>query len=531
MSDPTSAEIEMADEFEPRVRAWLRQAVQPTSAELASLESFAASQPARRRLARPSGLAGWQMHGWRAIATVFAAVAAVGALVVGPALLTTPEPTPSPTATASPSPTPSATPTPTPNLPDSSIWANDPRLVDCKGPTPPYPGVSFLTAFEFSHASDYRTRLPGLGFIPELESSDRVLVVVYAGDSPSYEGSVPEVPAPRTHTPNAGTYDICVARSKDRSSNYLNVAIDWAFLAGTATPAPGGASAHIAAKLTLWAYHQISLPTWDPSRHLLWYVDTACRESAALYSWDPATGKSQHWAIPTTKSGPCVGTQVRVDASGAVWTLDYEYLNRLDPETKRVKSVRIASSTPTFVPLAYRGTAGGQRPDPFAIFSAPPEYNPTTLAVDGSSVLVARWDVAALTRFDENMKATTIPIPSDLSGASDLAVWDGHIYLETADASGQTTLAILGMDGSFQAWGTATGSLDVRPDGRVVAWQGSGKGVVLGPAGEAVEQVTAPLPSNVNSPFATDWQGRSWYVDWYYDQVDVRNILVEVDAT
>ena len=166
------------------------------------------------------------MRTTRPTATLISLVMAVAAC--GPSASATPSPTPLTTAASSPSavasaPTLAPSQLAAPSLPDPAIWANDGRLRWCGGLN--HRGTRVLTIFEFTHASDYRDRLPGLGYSAALEKPGRVLVLVYDGASPSdlyvWNGS------PSTHTPAQGTYDICVG-ALDWHQRFLNVQIDWA---------------------------------------------------------------------------------------------------------------------------------------------------------------------------------------------------------------------------------------------------------------------------------------------------------------
>jgi hypothetical protein len=174
----------------------------------------------------------------RPAATLIGLVIAVAAC--GPSPSATPSLTPLTSAAYSPSALASALPSaptlaPSPlaasSLPDPAIWATDRRLRWCGGLN--YRGTRVLTIFEFAHASDYLVRLPGLGYSSALEKPGPVLVLVYDGASPSdlslWNGSG------STHTPAQDAYDICVG-ALDWHQRFLNVQIDWWYLAGSARP-------------------------------------------------------------------------------------------------------------------------------------------------------------------------------------------------------------------------------------------------------------------------------------------------------
>ena len=133
----------------------------------------AAGRTPRRRLLR------WAPAALAVIVIGAIVLAAVPALQRGPGATALPaQPTASPTLSPSP-PAASASPTPA-FTSDPSRFAGDPRLALCGGLKA---GIETVVALD--HAWAYRSVLPGLGFIPQLDySAEPALIVVYSGPVP-----------------------------------------------------------------------------------------------------------------------------------------------------------------------------------------------------------------------------------------------------------------------------------------------------------------------------------------------------------
>jgi hypothetical protein len=477
------SEREAPDPFESILRESIRERSQPSERDLAALAQSARGMPARSR-----------SNVWRTLAGAAAVVAVMAGATLGlsrywAGATSTDTLEASATATTTPTPPISTAPaTPDSSFPDPATWASDSRVNAClKGATEK---TVILTAYQFSHTSDYRQRLPSLGFRPELELSESALVVIFRDLSP-VESPLLMMGPPPVHQPAPGTHDICIAGA-DWHRRYVDVTLDFDYLAGTTTPPPGPTT-RILGELPFFYDLQGTNLVWDEAGQALWYAFIGCGQPSSVYRWDAVTEQTEHWSIPSNRLGNCATARAQIDESGALWIMESSLLVRFDAQTHVAKSVRIA-------------------PDDDMSPTAP-----TALAVDGTSVLVARAETAKLTRVDSKMHVSTIAIPAGLEGASSLAVGQDTIYLLAG-----TKLSLLALDGTLRTTSDLTGYwLAVRPDGSVVLRQAAGQWVVVDPSGEAGEAITTPTATG---PYqVTDWKGRLWYVG-----STTRPVLIEV---
>ncbi len=483
------------DRFEAEVAERLRDRGRPDPDQLGALISFAGRLPNRG-------------HSWVTRRFLFAAMAPLLALLVltaglvsqsGVASTSSTSPVPSlvaPSALATTMSTVSVTNSPVPSqvasgapmLPDPSTYAGDARLHWCGGLH--NQGTSVLTIFSFAHASDYRERLAALGYSAALEKTDSVLVLVYDGPSP-LDLSLGDG-RPRTHTPSSGRFDICVGAA-DWHQRFADVAIDWASLEGTTTPTAGPASPTVLAKLPAGYESSGTNLVWDQTRGVLWYAYVGCGDSSSLYELDPITSKTQQWAIPSNTFGNCQPPTLGLDASGAVWVMESSLLVRFSPDSHAQQSVRLA---PDLIDASR---------------TADSRSFPTALAFDGTTALVARINVSALTVVGPDMNLSSVQIPPQTSGATSLAFAGGKIF-----ALAGSRVWVLTRDGGLLASSPTSGaSLSVRPDGQVILWLSAGSGRLIAGDGSLTGPVAIPgtLPGNSSwTYFATDWNRRSWYV-------------------
>jgi hypothetical protein len=222
------------DRFEAEVAERLRDRGRPDPDQLGALISFAGRLPNRG-------------HSWVTRRSLFAAMAPLLALLVltaglvsqsGVASTSSTSPVPSlvaPSALATTmstvavtnSPVPSQVASGAPMLPDPSTYAGDARLHWCGGLNDQ--GTKVLTIYDFGQSSEYKRRLPALGYRAALDKTDPVLVLIYDGPSPS--DLIVDGGQARTHSPSQGTFDICVGAA-NWHQRYLNVSIDWPALQG-----------------------------------------------------------------------------------------------------------------------------------------------------------------------------------------------------------------------------------------------------------------------------------------------------------
>ncbi len=339
--------------------------------------------------------------------------------------------------------------------------------------------VVVMAAYQFDQTSEYGQRLPELGFRPELELAEPSLVVVFRDASP-VESPLQLVGSPQVHEPAAGTHDLCVA-GRDWHRRYLDVAVDFVYLSGSAKPSPGFAS-RVLGDLPLFYSQQGTNLVWDSRTNSLWYAFVGCGEPSAVYSWNATTNATEQWSIPSNNLGNCQTVKAALGDDGMLWVMESSLLIRFDTRAHVGTSVEIASD------MDMSPTA------------------PTALALDGSGVLIARAKTAFLTRVDASLHVSAIPIPAELEGARDLAVADGVIYLLAG-----TTLDLLSPSGGVQGQARASGyGLTARPDGKVVLWQDAGKGVTIDGSGNPGESIVTPPSAGVGP--TTDWHGHFWYV-------------------
>jgi hypothetical protein len=477
------SEREPPDPFEAILRDSIQERSQPSERDLAALDRSARAMPARPHSSM-----------WRPLAAAAVVMAVVGGASLGLSrywLGATSTDTPEASATATIAPTQSlstAPATPDSSFPDPATWASDSRVNSClAGATEE---TVILTAYQLAHASDYRQRLPSLGFRPELELNEPVLVVIFRGVSP-VESPLQLGVSRSVHQPAPGTRDICIAGG-DWHRRYVDVVLDFDYLAGTKTPPPGPVS-RILGELPLFYQLQGTNLVWDDTGQAVWYAFIGCGEASTVYRWDAGTEQTEHWSIPSNRLGNCQTARAQLDDSGALWIMESSLLVRFDTRTHVAKSVRVAPDN-DMSPTA-----------------------PTALAVDGTSVLVARAETAKLTRVDEKMHVSTIAIPAGLEGASSLAVGRDTIYLLAG-----TKLNLLALDGTLRTTSDLPGDwLAVRPDGSVALWQAAGKWQVVDPSGAAGEIVASPAATSADQ--VTDWNGRLWYVG-----STTRPVLIEV---
>jgi sugar lactone lactonase YvrE len=488
-----------SDRFEAEVAERLRVRGRADGRELASLATFAENLPRRDRP-------------WASRRLRFAVLAPllVGVLVTagllgqsGPGATTSDTPerspiiasaspaisasaTPSPTITAAATPGPSMASSPTYGLPDASAYATDPRVLPCGGLEAR--GTRVLTAFSFEHASDYRRRLPSLGYTPALERTDSVLVLVYDGPSPLdlvLEGS------PRSHTPSLGTYDICVGGS-NWHKRFVNVSIDWATLQGQHSVASTFAAPRVLVRLPAGYANNGTNLVWDQSRGVLWYAYVGCGDDATLYQLDPVSGKARQWAIPSNTFGNCQPPALGLDSSGAIWVMESSRLVRFSPADQSQQVVIVAAD-----PTTPSRTTDSR------------SY-PTAIAFDGTSAVVARINTPSLTVVGPDMALETVEILPAAAGGSALAVANGKVF---ALAGG--TLWVMNRNGALLTSSAVTAvGLSVRNDGQIVLWTTATSGRLVSSDGSTGESVVLarPIPSYVQW-CTTDWSGRVWYVD------------------
>jgi len=176
----------MSDDFEGRLRDWLRERGRTSDHELRALAGNVAVLPPRRpRRFRPL------------LAVAIVAVAVVGAWTLVPRF-------------GQVGGEPAASPVP----PDPAAFAGDPRLARCG-----VPPATASHAFEMAHARDYRRHLPATLLAPELDVDDPAFVVVFDGPHPG--GVLGGVGASTSNQP--GNHDMCVLVGHDPATATLNI--------------------------------------------------------------------------------------------------------------------------------------------------------------------------------------------------------------------------------------------------------------------------------------------------------------------
>jgi hypothetical protein len=481
------------EEFERLIAARLSARAQANSSEVLALLDFARTVPGRRRRRIPRvGLLA------AALPVVLLAALAVG-LLPGVGTTSTAQPTTRASASATPTTVVSAAPSSAPSLlaslPDPSAWSNDPRLASC-GQNQATP---LLTVVELPHASDYIQRLPSLGYVPDLAKPNSVLVLVYVGPSP-LDLSLGDLRG-RTHSPAPGTYDICVGEV-GRHMQFQNVTLDFEVLMGRAAPSATVRIPNVLATLPADFGNYGTNFVWDSARGLLWYAYVGCGQASSLHSLNPSGGTIQQWTIPSNTFGNCDVPKLTLDASGAVWTMESSWLVRFDPQTKKMQSVRVAPES--FEPSR----------------TVDNRSSPTAIAADGSSVLLARINTPTLTRVAADMTLSTVVVSGSVAGATSLAVTQGRIFVNTG-----SKLLVIAPDGSpILSGNSAPGTLEVRPDGRVVIVSSRGSATLL--TNDGVPDGTVSIPGSGSFTrdafgIASDWSTRSWFAGFVGGQIEL----------
>ncbi len=176
----------MSDDFEGRVRDWLRERGRTSDHELRALAGNVAVLPPRRpRRFRPL------------LAVAVVAVAVVGAWTLVPRF-------------GQVGGEPAASPVP----PDPAAFAGDPRLSRCGVPL-----ATPLYAFELAHAGDYHRHLPAMLLAPELDVDDPAFVVVFDGPQPFGLSGGPGPPSSN----EPGNHDVCILVGHDPATATLNI--------------------------------------------------------------------------------------------------------------------------------------------------------------------------------------------------------------------------------------------------------------------------------------------------------------------
>jgi hypothetical protein len=479
-----SADDRGSEEFEKLVSARLNTRGAATSGEVFALLDFARALPGRKRSGFPRLALLAPL-----LPVVLLTALAVGLLQGGGATTTATPTTPvavSATPSALVSDVSSPVPSLRPSLPDPAAWSNDPRLASCgQAQTTP-----LLTVVQLLHASDYAQRVPSLGYEPDLAKPDSVLVLVYAGSSP-IDLSLGDSKA-RTHSPASGTHDICVGAA-GWHMRFQDVTLDFAVLTGVLTPSTTVRTPNTLAILPGDFGNYGTNLVWDSARRSLWYAYVGCGTASSIHSLDPSNGATQQWTIPSNTFGNCQAPKLVLDASDVLWVMESSWLVRFDPQTDKLQSVRVAPES-----------VEPSRTSDSRSF-------PTAIAADGSSVLIARINTPTLTRVGADMTLSTIAVPVSASGATNLAVTQGRIFV-----SAGSDLLVLSSNGDLISSGiSGAGTLAVRPDGRVVILSSRGSATLLTNDGAPETAISLPgSGSFTRNAFgvASDWSTRSWFV-------------------
>lgn len=176
----------MSDDFEGRLRDWLRERGQTSDQDLRALAGNVAVLPPRRpRRFRP----------------LLAAAAVIMALVAGWTLVPK-------VGQVSGQPPVTAVP------PDPAAFAGDPRLARCG-----VPPATASHAFEMAHARDYQRHLPAMLLAPELDVDDPAFVVVFdVGHTFGAGGGLGQ-----TSTNQPGNHDVCILVGHDPATATPNI--------------------------------------------------------------------------------------------------------------------------------------------------------------------------------------------------------------------------------------------------------------------------------------------------------------------
>jgi hypothetical protein len=256
--------------------------------------------------------------------------------------------------------------------------------------------------------------------------------------------------------------------------------------------------------------------TYDPARHVVWIPVTQSGGPDFLYRYDPGSGETTRWKLPeTTYQG--VMAQVLVDDSGAVWVNDDGYrVVRFDPDTAKMTSYLFALKVPG-VDWANGGTWV------------------STIAADGDGVLVARSLVPFLVRLGSAATITkTIDLPPGFTGATGLAVADGHLFMTAGGPA--AAIARLSLDAHLEArFAVNADRLSPRGDGvvatynlshadptaQILAADGSVTGTIAPPFTFPPIHTTVHSPLGAEVPvtiivapteLVNDGHGTSWYL-------------------
>lgn len=417
-----------------------------------------------------------------------------------------------PTPLTEASPTAAVSPTT-----DPASFASDPRLLACGGLEA---GIQQVVALD--HAWAYRSVMPGIGFVPQLDASaDPALVVIYSGLIPAkldWHTYVNPPPGPNPTavttptpipTPRPGMKNVCAAlHATDAPQIVPNTALQ-PFHPELATLASRPATQSGQGRVVTRNKQSTYSLAWDPTLGVLWYTVQFSQTDSALYQLDPATGQTKRWALPATDDNGFTDMVV-VDATGAVW-FDQSgvHLYRLDPSSGKLARLEIDTS---IKPVINQGGVW---------ISA--------IAADGDGVWIARESLPYLTRIDAGLhEVAKIQLPNNFAGSTELAVVGDRVAVGGApdnfalfSREGEQVATVpvqrggvvqgpprLLAAGPGQAADAGNGLLDVfDATGKIVSTVPLKLDLPIGPFGDV-----GGFESNARpQAFTTDWHGTFWY--------------------
>lgn len=221
---------------------------------------------------------------------------------------------------------------------------------------------------------------------------------------------------------------------------------------------------------------QTPAPTYDlefdRSRNRIWYSTLQTAGPDSLNWTDVASGEGGSVELPSTEYNGFV-SETKLASDGAVWVSEPYRLVRFEPESGELRVLDMPDVATEF---------GVQPPG-----SGEPLSGSwiSSIATDGPNAIVSRNSLLDVVWVDEQMGIEkSVSVDADHSGAMDMVVSEGYLYITAGYTSSAGVTAIeLATGRAFPRSGAAT-SLDT--EAGIVLASGAGRVDELGPSSDRV---------------------------------------------